>query len=102
MMNAKMGRLGISPRMALGAFIIKHPENFDNRGIIATIRENGYMRFFVGLKEFSTKAIFDPSLFVEIRKRILADTFDQLKVEWLSTWQKSHCFYFHVFACIYQ
>jgi len=30
------------------------------------------------LKEFSTKPIFDPSLFVEIRKRVGANTFDAL------------------------
>jgi hypothetical protein len=30
------------------------------------------------LKEFSTKPIFDPSLFVEIRKKVGASTFDAL------------------------
>ena len=77
-MNTDMGRPGISPRMVLGALIIKHKENLDDRGVIATIQENVYMQFFVGLKEFSSSPIFDPSLFVEIRKRVGASTLDEL------------------------
>lgn len=78
MMNTDMGRPGISPRMVLGALIIKHKENLDDRGVIETIQENVYMQFFVGLRAFSTAPIFDPSLFVEIRKRVGANTFDEL------------------------
>jgi len=78
LMNTEMGRPGISPRMVLGALIIKHKENLDDRGVIAAIQENVYMQFFVGLKEFSTAPIFDPSLFVEIRKRVGANAFDEL------------------------
>jgi len=37
-----------------------------------------FPHFFVGLKEFSSKPIFDPSLFVELRKRLGASTFDAL------------------------
>jgi len=78
MMNSDFGRPGISPRMVLGALIIKHKENLDDRGVIAAIQENIYMQFFVGLKGFSAEPIFDPSLFVEIRKRVGADAFDEL------------------------
>lgn len=75
------GRPGISPRAVLGALIIKHIEKLDDRGVILSIQENPYMQFFVGLKEFSPHPIFDPSLFVEIRKRIGANVFDTLNVE---------------------
>lgn len=78
MMDVDKGRPGISPRMVLGALIIKHKENLDDRGVIAAIQENVYMQFFVGLSSFSTEPIFDPSLFVEIRKRVGASTFDEL------------------------
>ena len=37
-----------------------------------------FPHFFVGLKEFSSKPIFDPSLFVELCKRVGASTFDAL------------------------
>ena len=36
------------------------------------------MQYFIGLKEFTTEPVFDPSLFVEIRKRIGKESFDKL------------------------
>ena len=81
MMNADFGRPGISPRIVLGALIIKHIEKLDDRGVIATIQENPYMQFFLGLKEFNPHPVFDPSLFVEIRKRADHEIFDALNVE---------------------
>ncbi len=81
MMNTDFGRPGISPRLVLGALIIKHKEKLDDRGVIAAIQENIYMQFFIGLKEFNPNPIFDPSLFVEIRKRVGKDIFDTLNVK---------------------
>jgi hypothetical protein len=81
MMNVGFGRPGISPRIVLGALIIKHIEKLDDRGVIATIQENPYMQFFLGLKEFTPHPVFDPSLFVEIRKRADHKIFDSLNVE---------------------
>lgn len=81
MMTKDFGRPGISPRVVLGALIIKHIEKLDDRGVIAAIQENVYMQFFVGLKEFNPHPVFDPSLFVDIRKRVGADIFDSLNVE---------------------
>ena len=81
MMNSGFGRPGISPRIVLGSLIIKHQENLDDRGVIEAIQENVYMQYFLGLSEFSTKPVFDPSLFVEIRKRIGADLFDALNID---------------------
>jgi len=81
MMNADFGRPGISPRIVLGALIIKHLEKLDDRGVIAAIQENIYMQFFIGLKEFNPKPIFDPTLFVKIRKRVGNDIFDSLNVK---------------------
>lgn len=80
-MNTTFGRPGVSPRAVLGAMIIKHIEKLDDRGVILAIQENPYMQFFVGLNEFSPHPIFDPSLFVEVRKRISANVFDILNVE---------------------
>ena len=80
-MNRNIGRPGLSPRMVLGALIIKYQENLDDRGVIAAIQENVYLQFFVGLKDFSTKPIFDPSLFVEIRKRVGSSEFEALNTQ---------------------
>jgi len=39
------------------------------------IQENMYLQYFVGLKVFQSKAVFVPSLFVEIRKRMGEEVF---------------------------
>lgn len=81
MMNTGFGRPGVSPRVVLGALIIKHLENLDDRGVILAIQENIYMQYFIGLKEFTIDPVFDPSLFVEIRKRVGHELFDTLSTD---------------------
>ena len=81
LMNTTQGRPGISPRIVLGALIIKHKENLSDEKTIQAIQENIYMQFFVGLEGFQTKKIFDSSLFVTIRKRIGKTEFDQLNTQ---------------------
>ncbi len=81
MMNTGHGRPGVSPRIVLGALIIKHLEKLDDRGVILAIQENVYMQYFVGLKEFTTEPVFDPSLFVQIRKRVGRKVFDSLNAD---------------------
>lgn len=88
MMNQEVGRPGISPRIVLGALIIKHKQQLDDRGTIEAIQENPYMQYFLGLKGFSTKPVFDPSLFVEIRKRIGKDIFDILNKDLIQSISK--------------
>jgi hypothetical protein len=78
LMNSDHGRPGISPRIILGALIIKHKESLSDEKTIQAIQENIYMQFFVGLKEFQIDKVFDPSLFVSIRKRIGKTEFDEL------------------------
>ncbi len=80
-MDTGFGRPGVSPRRVLGALIIKHLMNLDDRGTIEAIQENPYMQFFVGLSDFTIKPIFDASLFVDIRKRVGNETFDQLNAQ---------------------
>jgi len=88
MMNIDFGRPGISPRIVLGALIIKHLEKLDDRGVISAIQENIYMQYFIGLKEFNPHPVFDPSLFVDIRKRVGHKTFDSLNVELIKSVSK--------------
>jgi len=80
LMNTKIGRPSICPRIVLGALIIKHLENLSDEGVVLAIQENIYMQYFVGLSSFTTAAVFAPSLLVEIRKRIGHETFDELNV----------------------
>jgi len=81
MMSVDFGRPGISPRIVLGALIIKHLEKLDDRGVIAAIQENIYMQYFIGLKEFTPHPVFDPTLFVDIRKRVGHQMFDSLNAD---------------------
>jgi hypothetical protein len=66
----KTGRPPLNPRIVLGALIIKHLCNFDDRETVDQITENIYMQYFLGYTSFTTEPPFDPSLFVEFRKRL--------------------------------
>jgi IS5 family transposase len=68
--NHYTGASGINPRVAIGAVFIKHFCNLSDRETIDQIRENVYMQYFIGYSSFSNEEPFDPSLFVEIRKRL--------------------------------
>jgi hypothetical protein len=68
--NQDHGRPAKNARLVIGAVIIKHKLCLSDEETIEQIRENLYFQYFVGLKMFQTKAIFVPSLFVEIRKRM--------------------------------
>ena len=70
MHNSETGADGINPRVAIGAMIIKHTCNLDDRETVQQIRENIYMQYFIGYSSFSNEAPFDPSLFVDFRKRL--------------------------------
>jgi len=89
-MSKKMGRPGINPRAIIASLIVKHKLRLSDRETVQMIQENMYMQYFAGLSSFRTKPIFDPSLFVTIRKRIGAEQFDKMtkslirKVEGLS------------------
>jgi IS5 family transposase len=70
------GRMSIDIRTVLGALIVKHKFCLDDRGTVQMIQENIYLQYFCGLKSFTIKAVFDPSLFVDIRKRLGGKEFD--------------------------
>jgi len=72
------GRPGISPRVAIGAIIIKHMCNLDDRETVAQISENMYMQYFLGYSSFSAVEPFDASLFVEFRKRLGDEVINQM------------------------
>jgi IS5 family transposase len=76
--STTMGASSIDARIVIGALIIKHLEKKDDRGTIEIIQENPYMQFFLGLDHFTDKVVFDPSLFVTIRKRLGNEAFDTM------------------------
>ena len=64
--------------MIIGALIIKHKCRLSDVDTIQAIRENPYMQYMLGLTEYTDKPIFDPSLFVTIRKRITIEDINAL------------------------
>ena len=71
------GRLSVDIRLVIGALIIKHKMKLSDRDTVDEIGENVYMQYFCGLKGFQPEPPFDASLFVDIRKRMGADKFDE-------------------------
>jgi len=57
-------------RMALGALIIKACLNLTDEELVEQIKENPYLKFFIGLESFEYSAPFDPSMMVHFRKRL--------------------------------
>lgn len=64
------GRPSLNPKVAIGAVIIKHLCDLDDRETVSQITENMYMQYFLGYSSYSPEPPFDPSLFVELRKRM--------------------------------
>jgi len=67
------GRRSVSPRILIGAVMIKHLNDYDDRETIEQIKENIYLQYFLGFTGFSSEAPFDASLFVDIRKKLTPD-----------------------------
>lgn len=72
-----MGAGAVNPRWVIGAFIIKHKLRLTDEETLLSISENPYMQFFLGLETYRPKLLFSPTLFVELRKRLGEDTFDE-------------------------
>lgn len=79
--NDKVGASNRPGRMVIGAMIIKHKLGLSDEETILTIQENPYMQYMCGLTEYTDKPLFDPSLFVTIRKRITIDDINRLTLE---------------------
>lgn len=68
-LSQETGRYAIPARIAFGAIFIKESEKLTDEGTVSAIQENPYMQYFLGLEEFETEALFDPSMMVHFRKR---------------------------------
>ena len=76
--NLFTGANGINPRVAIGAIFIKHMCDLSDREAVQQIPENVYMQYFIGYSGFSYEPVFDPSLFVDLRKRFGADQINEI------------------------
>ena len=67
--STRLGPPAKSVRVALGALIIKERLGTSDEETVEQIRENPYLQYFLGYKEYVDEKPFDPSLFVYFRKR---------------------------------
>jgi hypothetical protein len=72
------GPPAFSVRMALAALIIKERLGLSDEECVEQIKENPYLQFFCGLKEFTSKAPFHPTMYVHFRKRFPADVLNRV------------------------
>ena len=79
--SSTMGAGGINPRIIIGSFIVKHKLNLSDEETLQTISENPYIQFFLGLNCFTPTFLFNPSLFVALRKRMTKTCFDEFSSE---------------------
>ena len=77
------GRPAISPRVVIGALIVKHEKCLSDEETVEEIRENPYLQYFLGLEEFTHDIPFDASLFVTIRKRLGEAAFEEISHSFL-------------------
>ena len=68
-LSGETGRPAISSRIAFGSIFIKEFCKITDDDTVITLQENPYMQYFLGLHEFQTKPLFDPSMMVHFRKR---------------------------------
>lgn len=72
------GRPSIDARRIIGAMLIKHKLNLSDEETVLQIKENPYMQFFLGYEQYESVPIFSPTLFVEIRKRLGLEKFNEM------------------------
>ena len=81
--NAVKGAGNKPARLIIGAMIVKHKLSLSDEETIRMIQENPYMQYMCGLSEFTDDPVFDPSLFVTIRKRISEQELNEMSVSLL-------------------
>jgi len=77
-MCVDFGRPGLSPRIVIGALIIKHKLGLSDEETVELIKEHPYLQYFLGYEEFRHQAPFHPSLFVHIRRRLGEAAFNEM------------------------
>lgn len=77
-MTPGKGRPCIDSRRIIGAIIIKHKLNLSDEETVQQILENAYLQYFLGYTSYEDKPIFSPTLFVEIRKRLGEERFNEM------------------------
>ena len=68
-LSDETGRPALTSRIAFGSVFIKEYDHLTDERTVESIQENPYMQYFLGLHEFHSEPLFDPSMMVHFRKR---------------------------------
>ena len=79
--SSKQGTPSTNPRWIIGSLIIKHTLTLSDEETLQIISENPYMQFFLDCNFFNPKLLFSPTIFVDIRKRLGNEVFNQFSDE---------------------
>jgi transposase, IS5 family len=66
----EQGAGGTDVQIALGSLILQNMLQCSDRELVNQVKENPYLQFFLGLKEYSTQVPFSASSLVSFRKRM--------------------------------
>jgi IS5 family transposase len=72
------GAPAISVRVALGSLIVKERLGTSDEETLEQIRENPYIQYFLGLKQYKDEQLFHSTMFVHFRKRFPSDTLNRI------------------------
>ena len=75
------GRRPVSARIAFGSLHIQASECFTDEKTVENISENPYLQYFLGLHEFQTEPLFDPSMMTYFRKRFTSEDISKINEE---------------------
>jgi transposase, IS5 family len=84
--RSNFGASKINSRIVIGSIVIKHLNNLSDQDVVTSLQENLYMQYFVGLSSFCREPLFDPSLFVEFRKRLGIEEMKQINEIVIKYW----------------
>lgn len=77
-MSIDEGRPSIDARRIIGAMLIKHKLVLSDEETVLQIQENPYLQFFLGYQQYESEPVFNPTLFVAIRKRLGVQEFNKM------------------------
>jgi len=68
-----MGAPAKSGRIAYGALLIKERLGLTDEETAEQVQENPYLQYFLGLEEYRSHPLFDPSMMVHFRSRFASE-----------------------------
>jgi len=83
--NDKVGAGNVSSRAILAAVMVKHITGLSDENTIKEIQRNPYYQYLAGREFFSYDRLFDPSLFVTIRKRLTNEVVSRMSEAIMNT-----------------